>query len=116
MDPGEVYAVIINLLDNALYWLDRLPEKRERLLRIDTSPGHIKGRVECAVHDSGPGVPEKDHEKIFWPGFTHRPNGFGMGLTVAGEIVEGHGGRLRILDEGRLGGASFVFDLPLAMQ
>lgn len=113
-DPGELYAVFINLLDNALYWLDRLPEKRERLLRIDASPGRIKGRVECGVHDSGPGVPKEDHERIFWPGFTHRPNGFGMGLTVAGEIVEGHGGRLRILEEGRLGGASFVFDLPQA--
>lgn len=111
-DPGELYAVFINLLDNALYWLDRLPEKRERLLRIDASPSRIKGRIECGVHDSGPGVPKEDHERIFWPGFTHRPNGFGMGLTVAGEIVEGHSGKLRILEKGRLGGASFVFDLP----
>ncbi|NOT24142.1 MAG: sensor histidine kinase [Nitrospiraceae bacterium] len=113
-DPGELYAVFINLLDNALYWVDRLPDKRQRLLRIDSSSGHINGRIECGVHDSGPGVPKTDHEKVFWPGFTHRPNGFGMGLTVAGEIVEGHGGKLRILDEGRLGGASFVFDLPQA--
>lgn len=111
-DPGELYAVFINLLDNALYWIDRMPEKHERLLRIDSSPSHIKGRIECAVHDSGPGVPKKDHEKIFWPGYTHRPNGYGMGLTVAGEIIEGHGGKLRILEEGRIGGASFVFDLP----
>ena len=113
-DPGELYAVFINLLDNALYWIERLPEKRERLLQINSVPSRIKGRIECAVHDSGPGVPENDHEKIFWPGFTHRPNGFGMGLTVAGEIVEGHGGKLRILDEGHIGGASFIFDLPQA--
>lgn len=114
VDPGELFAIYINLLDNALYWLDRLPEKRDRLLRIDASPSTFKGRVECGVHDSGPGVPKEDHERIFWPGFTHRPNGFGMGLTVAGEIVEGHGGKLRILDKGRLGGTSFVFDLPQA--
>jgi signal transduction histidine kinase len=113
-DPGELYAIFINLIDNALYWIERSPGKHERLLRIDCAHSRIKGRVECGVHDSGPGVPKEDHEKIFWPGFTHRPSGYGMGLTVAGEIVEGHGGRLRILDEGRLGGASFVFDLPQA--
>lgn len=115
-DPGELYAIFINLVDNALYWIERSPEKRERLLRIDSTPSRIKGRVECAVHDSGPGVPKKDHEKIFWPGYTHRPSGYGMGLTVAGEIIEGHSGKLRILDEGRLGGASFVFDLPVAIH
>jgi C4-dicarboxylate-specific signal transduction histidine kinase len=37
-----------------------------------------------------------------------------MGLSVAGEIVEGNGGKLRISDEGNLGGASFAFDLPAA--
>lgn len=114
VDPGELYAVFINLLDNALYWLGRTPEGHERRLRIESAPARIKGRVECGVHDSGLGVPKEDHERIFWPGFTHRPNGFGMGLSVAGEIVEGHDGKLRIAEEGSLGGASFVFDLPTA--
>ncbi len=114
IDPGELYAVLINLLDNALYWLGRTPEGHERRLRVESAPARIQGRIECGVHDSGSGVPKEDHERIFWPGFTHRPNGFGMGLTVAGEIVEGHGGKLRISDEGILDGASFLFDLPAA--
>lgn len=114
VDPGELYAVFINLLDNALYWLGRTTEGHERRLRVESAPARIKGRIECGVHDSGPGVPKEDHERIFWPGFTHRPNGFGMGLSVAGEIVEGHDGKLRIAEEGSLGGASFVFDLPVA--
>jgi signal transduction histidine kinase len=114
VDPGELYAVLINLLDNALYWLGRTTEGHQRLLRVESAPARIKGRVECGMHDNGPGVPKEDHERIFWPGFTRRPNGFGMGLSVAGEIVEGYGGKLRILEEGDLGGASFVFDLPEA--
>jgi signal transduction histidine kinase len=114
VDPGELYAVLINLIDNALYWLGRTPEGEPRRLRIESVPARIKGRVECGVHDSGPGIPMGDLERIFWPGFTHRPNGFGMGLSVAGEIVEGHEGKLRISEEGILGGASFVFDLPVA--
>ena len=114
VDPGELYAVLINLLDNALYWLGRAPEGHKRQLHVESAPARIKGRIECSVNDSGSGVPKEDHERIFWPGFTHRPNGFGMGLSVAGEIVEGHDGKLRIADEGTLGGASFVFDLPVA--
>lgn len=114
IDPGELYAVLINLLDNALYWLGRTGEGHTRQLRVEADPARIKGRIECGVHDSGPGVPKEDHERIFWPGFTHRPNGFGMGLSVAGEIVEGHDGKLRIAEKGSLGGASFVFDLPIA--
>lgn len=114
VDPGELYAVLINLIDNALYWLGRLPDGRDRLLRVDATLPAIKGRIQCSVHDSGLGVPKQYHDRIFWPGFTRRPNGFGMGLTVAGEIVAGHGGTLRILEDGTLGGASFAFDLPLA--
>jgi K+-sensing histidine kinase KdpD len=35
-----------------------------------------------------------------------------MGLTVAGEIIMGHGGELELECPGKLGGATFTFDLP----
>jgi nitrogen-specific signal transduction histidine kinase len=52
-------------------------------------------------------------EKIFWPGITFRSDGFGMGLTVASELVSQYGGRMTLIKPGKLGGATFRFDLPV---
>jgi signal transduction histidine kinase len=111
VDPGELYAVLINLLDNSLYWLGRNDEGK-RKLRLDIAPARVAKRLKFSLHDSGPGIDTEDRERIFWPGFTRRPNGFGMGLTVAGEIITGHGGQLELESPGKLGGATFTFDLP----
>ena len=51
---------------------------------------------------------------MFWPGVTRKPDGIGMGLTVASELVDGRGGKMRTVVPGELGGATFEFDLPLA--
>lgn len=112
VDPGELYAVLINLLDNALYWLGRA-DAGNRKVRLEVAPAKVANRIKFSLHDSGPGIEKGDHEKVFWPGFTRRPNGFGMGLTVAGEIITGHAGQLELECPGKLGGATFTFDLPV---
>ena len=65
------------------------------------------------IHDNGPGVAEGDEERIFWPGVTRKPNGLGMGLTVASELVAHLDGKMYLMQPGKLGGATFGFDLPL---
>jgi signal transduction histidine kinase len=112
IDPGELHAIMLNLIDNAIYWLAR-SEVRKRRLKIDTRK--ISGRLKCRVMDSGPGIEKGDEDKIFLPGVTKRPNGFGMGLTVAAEIIEGHGGSIHVESPGELRGATFIFDLPLSV-
>ena len=60
------------------------------------------------VEDSGPGVPASDRGFIFDPYFTTKENGVGLGLAIAGEIVEDYyGGELALLEPGKLGGARF---------
>lgn len=112
IDPAELDAVIINLVANAVYWLRRRDGDRRLGFRIQ--PGPAPKRVTVAVDDSGPGIDVEDRDRVFWPGVTRKPNGMGMGLTVASEIVDGHGGRIRTTVPGRLGGATFDFDLPAA--
>ena len=112
IDPAELDAVVINLVSNAVYWLRRRDGDRRLGFRIQSGPA--PGRVTVAVDDSGPGVDAEDRDRVFWPGITRKPNGMGMGLTVASEIVDGHGGRIRTTVPGRLGGATFDFDLPAA--
>lgn len=112
VDPAELHAVLQNLVDNAVYWLCR-KESGEKKLVIETRKSAIAGRVQVLVHDSGVGVADEDRERIFDPGYTRRPNGAGMGLTVAGEIVSQHDGKLRLAPQGRFGGATFDFTLPV---
>jgi signal transduction histidine kinase len=109
VDPGELFAVVFNLLDNALYWLAQ-SESKDRRVRFAIRDG--RSRVNVEIHDSGPGITEGDEEKIFLPGVTRKPNGIGMGLTVASELVAEYGGRMHLIHPGNLGGASFGFDLP----
>jgi two-component system sensor histidine kinase HydH len=71
------------------------------------------GSVELAVADSGPGVPPALRDRIFEPFFTTRSRGVGLGLAVARQIVEAHGGTIAV-DAGAEGGARFVVRLPLA--
>src|SRR5437773_1663246 len=71
------------------------------------------GGVEIAVADSGPGVPPELRARIFEPFFTTRPRGTGLGLAVARQIVEAHGGRIEV-GERTGGGARFTLCLPAA--
>ena len=110
IDPAELDAVVLNLVTNAVYWLRRRDGDRRLGFRI--MPGPLPGRVTVAVDDSGPGVDAEDRDRVFWPGVTRKPDGMGMGLTVASEIIDGHGGRMRTTVPGRMDGATFEFDLP----
>jgi signal transduction histidine kinase len=111
VDPGELDTVILNLLINALYWVG----KSQRKPKLEISIRKIQNgeRVRVSVSDSGPGVAGEDVEKIFLPGVTRKTGGIGMGLSVAAELVSEYGGRLALEQPGRLGGATFTFDVPL---
>ena len=70
-------------------------------------------RVRVSVSDQGPGIGSEDLERVFWPGFTRKPGGIGMGLTVVSELVDAYGGRARVETTEDGVGAKFSFDLPL---
>ena len=112
IDPAEFDTIILNLANNSLYWLQQHDGERRLRFRVTRQPS--SDRVTVALDDSGPGIDPGDRERVFWPGVTSKADGFGMGLTVASELVDGHGGKMRTLVPGELGGATFEFDVPLA--
>ena len=115
VDPGELDAIVLNLVTNATYWMGEVP-REERELEFAVEPTGDGERVRVWVHDTGPGIEDEDLEKVFWPGVTRKPGGIGLGLTVASELVEAYGGKMLTKHPGERGGASFAFDVPLVKQ
>jgi signal transduction histidine kinase len=110
IDPAEMQEVIINLLQNSLYWLEQVNEsKREVEVSVERKgPDH----VDILFSDSGPGVPPENRELIFEPYFSTKPEGVGLGLSIVGEIVSDYyEGSLELLKSGPLKGANFLITL-----
>ena len=106
LDSTEIQEVLLNLLNNSLYWLKQV-RRGSRVISLAVERSQ-DGSLVITVEDSGPGVPEVDSEFIFDPYFSTKENGVGLGLAIAGEIVEDYyGGELALLEPGILGGARF---------
>ncbi|MDO3704076.1 ATP-binding protein [Micromonospora sp. C28SCA-DRY-2] len=105
LDPAEVQQVVVNLVDNAIYWLSTV---RDRPRKVHVSVRRLDDGAAClTVDDSGPGVPHDIRDVIFEPYFTRREEGTGLGLAIAGEIVDDvYDGELTLV-ESDLGGAAF---------
>jgi len=106
IDRTELQQVLVNLIENSVYWLGR---SRKKVKRIDISVLHNDdASLSVIVEDSGPGVSADNVDLIFHPYFTTKPDGGGLGLAIAGEIVEDYyDGSLELLPPGPLGGARF---------
>lgn len=108
--PHEIMQVIVNLLDNSLYWLRREPDDDRRIqIRVDRPQ---ENQVTILFSDSGPGITQEDQDYIFDPYYSTKPDGVGLGLAVSGEIIEDfYNGKLELLDQGPLKGANFFITL-----
>ncbi len=71
--------------------------------------------LEIEIADSGPGIPEKEKNRIFEPYYTTKSNGTGMGLAIAKKIIEDHHGSIEVHGKSGLG-AVFRFSLPVAKE
>ena len=71
----------------------------------------VRCEVVLSVADSGPGVPAELRDRIFYPFFTTKDAGSGVGLAKAQKIVTSHGGSIE-LDAGLGSGATFRVRLP----
>jgi len=96
--PSSIYPVFVNLVDNAIYWLQR--NRKEKSIRLES-----EGQ-DFLVRDNGPGVSERDRENIFALNFSRKPGGRGMGLHISRQTLTRIGYTLTI-DPTREGGASF---------
>lgn len=103
---GMFVQVLENLLTNSLFWVGAQHRERVRLniaQKDDDPVGHISVTTDVSagrivVTDDGPGIPEERRETVFEPFFSTKPQkqGKGLGLYIAREIAEYHGGTLTL--------------------
>ena len=86
--PSTFYPVFVNLVDNAVFWLQDQPLPRTIIL-------DAKGQG-LLVADNGPGVSLRDREVIFEMGFTRKPGGRGLGLYISRDVLRKIGWELAI--------------------
>jgi two-component system, OmpR family, sensor histidine kinase BaeS len=108
-DPLRLDQVIGNLVSNAIKFTPAGG-------KVQIEAGETASELWIRICDTGLGVPLEFQEEIFEP-FVHgvqgrrSPEGMGLGLTIARELVEAHGGRLEL--ESKLGsGSTFTVWLP----
>lgn len=102
-DGEQLGQAVTNLVRNAI---EAMPEGGTLTVGVR----HDDGSVILEVADTGPGVAPEDAERIFEPFHTTKTTGTGLGLALAREIVQEHGGSLRCVSRAR--GAAFVLTLP----
>lgn len=109
-DADLLRRVVVNLLDNAIKYTPKGGG-------ITLATKRSGSTLTVSVRDTGPGVPEGEHERIFDKFMRVQreaaPKGLGLGLAFCKLAIEAHGGRIWV-DSGRGGGATFYFTLPLA--
>jgi len=95
MDKLHIQGTLVNLIDNSL--------------KYGISPVHIhialtelNGKVQLALTDNGPGIPEEYHSKVFDKFFRvptgnrHNTKGYGLGLSYAAQVIRQHNGSIDI--------------------
>jgi signal transduction histidine kinase len=83
--------------------------------RLSLEVGRQDDAVALAVSDSGPGIPRERLPRVFEPFYSDKPNGSGLGLTIAERIVAAHGGRIEIDSEvGRGTRVTLLFPVEVA--
>jgi signal transduction histidine kinase len=105
-DRSLLEQAVINLLKNALDASCAGPSPRVELVCAAA-----EDQVTITVRDNGEGVPADRLETIFVPFYTSRSGGSGIGLSLARQIAQAHGGQLTARNN-EDGGATFEMSLP----
>lgn len=105
-DRDQVSQAFLNLLINSVESIDGGGK-----IRLFLKKGDQMGKVEMIIEDTGRGIPAEDIEKIFEPFFSTKRKGTGLGLAIVHQIIESHGGEIKVKsEEGK--GTTFCIALP----
>lgn len=110
-DPERLRQVLSNLIDNAIKY------GRPRGVVSIGGRSLDDGRVELAVRDDGPGIPQEAKSRIFERFYrvdkarSREQGGTGLGLAIVKNVMEAHGGEVRV-ESAPGAGTTFFLTLP----
>lgn len=112
-DRQQLRQVFMNVLLNAC---DALPDGGDINISYNLDEVKKSGMIRVLIGNSGSTIPPEDAGQIFEPFFSTRDDGTGLGLSIAKQIVEQHGGEIKLDTPGEGEGVCFSFTLPLASE
>ena len=114
-DREQLIQMVLNVVRNAA---EALAGEGEIVLcsriarQVTISKKRCRLALDLHVIDNGPGIPEELRERVFYPLVSGRPQGHGLGLTLAQSYVHQHGGLIDV--ESRPGRTDFLIRIPIA--
>lgn len=115
VNSGQVQQVLLNLIVNA-----RQAMPSGGLLTVAVRANSESNQAEISVQDTGCGIPAEKLRQIFEPYFTTKTpdeqgqGGTGLGLSLAKDVMEMHGGRIRVESQPGVG-TMFTLKFPLVI-
>ena len=105
-NTGLVLQILINLIDNAIYWVNKNESKQKQItIKINSKNNSL------TIADSGPGIREDVAPLIFNEFFSLKSDGRGLGLYIVKEILLRINGEIFVVQEEKerlLSGANFI--------
>ena len=109
-DKNNLGRVFGNIIKNAI---QAIGNKENGLIELTLN--RLGERYQIIISDNGCGIKDEDKAKIFFPNFTTKSSGMGVGLSVSKDIIQALGGNITFTSEvGK--GTIFTIDLPILKE
>jgi two-component system nitrogen regulation sensor histidine kinase GlnL len=117
LDRDQMVQAFLNLVRNAVAALDGHGTLTLRSRAVTNfTIGDVRHRVIATIEieDDGPGIPPDLQDSVFYPLVTSKPEGTGLGLPAAQELISRHGGLIEF--DSRPGRTVFLVRIPLDQE
>jgi two-component system nitrogen regulation sensor histidine kinase GlnL len=114
LDRDQMVQALLNLIRNAVTALEhqgRITLRSRAIMNFTIGDVRHGAIASIEIEDDGPGIPDQLQDSVFYPLVTSRPDGTGLGLPAAQELLSRHGGLIEF--ESRPGRTVFFVRIPL---
>ncbi len=105
VDMDKIKQAFLNIILNAI---EAMVDGGDIAINVSSKDRYLN----ISIKDTGPGIPDEQHDKIFGLFYSTKSGGTGVGLAVTKNIIHAHGGNIRF--EKMVEGAEFIIELPLS--
>ena len=109
-DKNNIGRVMGNLIKNAIQAIGT-----NKTGHIEVILSRLGERYKIKVSDNGCGIKDSDKAKVFFPNFTTKSSGMGVGLSVSQDIIQSLGGSISVASQEEIG-TVFTIDLPILKE